>query len=101
VSFDFHMSYTILFGRIASFYTTSFNLLCSFLILQAEMRARKLKKDILNNKKEIELRLSKEDEKILKKEKEAKLNFDYEKAHRDSKVRFNNGKEFQICSGTG
>ena len=50
------------------------------------MRARKLKRDILNNKKEIALRLLKEDDKVLKKEKEAKLNFDYEKAYRDSKV---------------
>ena len=63
------------------------------------MRARKLKKDIIHNKKEIELRLLKEDEKVLKKEKEAKLNFDYEKAHRDSKVRFKNyttNKNFQV-----
>lgn len=56
------------------------------------MRASKLKRDILNNKKEIELRLSKEDERVLMKEKEAKLNFDYEKAHRDSKVRFSFNK---------
>ena len=63
------------------------------------MRARKLKRDILNNKKEIELRLIKEDEKVLKKEKEAKLNFDYEKAHRDSKVKFKNNsikKNFKV-----
>ena len=60
----------------------------STLILQAEISARKFKKEILNNEKKITLRLLKEDEKVLKKEKEAKLNFDYEKAHRDSKVSF-------------
>ena len=58
--------------------------------MQAERRARKFKKEVLNNEKKITLRLLKEDEKVLRKEKEAKLNFDYEKAHRDSKVSFMN-----------
>ena len=56
------------------------------------MRARKFKKEVLNNEKKITLRLLKEDEKVLKKEKETKLNFDYEKAHRDSKVSFLNNQ---------
>lgn len=63
-----------------------FRLILFIFILQAEMRARKFKKEVLNNEKKITLRLLKEDEKVLKKEKEAKLNFDYEQAHRDSKV---------------
>ena len=62
------------------------------------MRARKFKKDVLNNKKEIISRLSKEDEKALKKEKEIKLNFDYEKAHRDSKVRFIGKVEYLLAT---